>query len=127
MPAKEIYEFAIIRLVPKVERGEFLNIGIVLFSKRFNYLGIKYIIDEKRLSALSDEIDFQAIREYLAGWESVCKGGSEAGEIGALEMHERFRWLTAARSTIIQNSAVHPGKSCDPQQELEDLFNKYVL
>lgn len=127
MPDREIYEFAIIRLVPKVERGEFLNIGVILFSKRLNYLAIKYHIDQTRLKVFSKEIDLQEIVDYLKAWDVICQGGAAGGQIGALEMHERFRWLTATRSTIIQCSEVHPGRSSDPQKVLDELMKNYVL
>ncbi len=127
MPDREIYEFAIIRLVPKVERGEFLNIGVILFSKRLKYLAIKYHIDQVRLEAFSKEVDLQEIIDNLKAWDVICQGGADGGPIGKLEMHERFRWLTATRSTVIQCSAVHPGRSNDPQKVLDELLENFVL
>lgn len=128
MRNREIYEYAIVRILPKVERGEFLNVGLILFSKRKKYLDIKYHIDKKRLLAFSDEIDIDQLENYLKAWKLVCDGKKEGGAIGALEMHVRFRWLTASRSTIIQSSEVHPGLLCTtPEETLNTLFNKYVL
>jgi hypothetical protein len=127
MQNKETYEFAVIRLVPKVEREEFLNIGVILFSKRKKYLGMKYQIDEERIHAFSKEVDIDMIREYLKGWELICQGEPEGGSIGKLEMASRFRWLVASRSTIIQSSETHPGLCHDPEKVLEDLFQLYVL
>ncbi len=127
MSKSEIYEYAIIRLVPKVEREEFLNIGVILYSKRKDYLDIKIHIDEDRISAFSKDLDVAMIKEYLDGWFKVCKGSKEGGPIGKLDMHLRFRWLTANRSTIIQSSKVHPGYSSDPAEELDKLFLKFVV
>ena len=127
MQDKSLYEYAIIRLVPKVERGEFINIGVILLSKQSNYLAMKFNIDERRLDAFSEDIDVNLIKEYLNAWESVCKGGSEGGKIGELEIRVRFRWLTANRSTIIQSSPVHPGFCNDPEKKLDALFTQFVL
>jgi len=127
MPNKEIFEFAIIRLVPKVEREEFLNIGAIVLCRKKNYLKMKYDIDKTRLRAFSEEIDLEMIRKYLNAWELVCDGGAPGGRIGALDIQVRFRWLTAPRSTIIQSSEVHPGRCFDPDKTLDDIFNKYVL
>jgi len=128
MQNRKIYEYAIVRVLPKVERGEFMNVGLILFSKREKFLDIKYHINKKKLLAFSDEIDIENLEEYLKAWKLVCEGNKEGGAIGALEMHVRFRWLTASRSTIIQSSKVHPGLLCNsPEETLEMLFKKYVL
>ncbi len=126
MSDRLIYEYAIIRVVPKVEREEFLNIGAILFSKRSNYLGLKYEINETRLSCFSKALEIEQVKKYLKGWESVCEGGPEGGEIGQLSMAVRFRWLVANRSTIIQSSRIHPCLCYDPKQALEDIFQRYV-
>lgn len=127
MQDKVTYEYAVIRLVPKVEREEFLNIGVILYSKRKKYLGIKYKIDEDRIKSFSDEVDTDMVAEYLKGWELICKGGAEGGRIGQLDLASRFRWLVASRSTIIQSSKTHPGLCDDPEKVLEQLFERYVL
>jgi hypothetical protein len=127
MQDKVTYEYAVIRLVPKVEREEFLNIGVILYSKRKKYLGIKYQIDEKRIRSFSEEVDIDMVSQYLAAWELVCKGGKEGGKIGELDLPTRFRWLVANRSTIIQSSKTHPGLCDKPEEVLEDLFKRYVL
>jgi hypothetical protein len=126
MPDKATYEFAVIRVVPKVEREEFLNVGVILFSKPKKYLGIKYAVDPVRLKAFSEEIDPALIQRYLDAWQAVCTGAPEGGAIGQLELPERFRWLIAARSTIIQSSRAHPGLCDDPARVLEELFTLYV-
>ena len=121
------FEFAIIRVVPKVERDEFFNVGVILFSKQKKYLGIKYKIDKKRLEAFTSEIDIELLNDYLKSWELICAGGHNGGSIGKLELASRFRWLTASRSTIIQSSKTHPGLCHDPQKVLDDIFKRYVL
>lgn len=127
MQDRVTYEFAIVRVVPKVEREEFINIGVLLFSKRKKYLGIKYTINNERLFALSKTIDIDILNEYLVAWEAVCKGSPNGGTIGELELSDRFRWLAAAKSTILQCSPTHPGLCKQPEKELEDLFERYVL
>ena len=127
MQNRETYEFAVIRLVPKVEREEFLNIGVILFSKRKKYLGIRYNIDKERIHSFSSEVDTDAIHKYLEAWELICKGEPNGGSIGKFERASRFRWLVASRSTIIQSSKTHPGLCHDPEKVLEDLFKRYVL
>jgi hypothetical protein len=127
MQNKVTYEYAVIRLVPKVEREEFMNIGVILFSKRKKYLGIKYMVDKDKIRAFADEVDTDMIQKYLEAWELICEGEPNGGFIGTLELSLRFRWLVAARSTIIQSSKTHPGLCYDPQKVLEDLFNRYVV
>jgi hypothetical protein len=127
MQGKVTYEYAIIRLIPKVEREEFLNIGVILFSKRKKYLGIRHGINEKRILVFSPEIDVDLIRKYIEAWESICNGEPDGGAIGKFELSSRFRWLTASRSTIIQSSKTHPGLCHDPEKVLEDLFERFVL
>lgn len=127
MQNRVTYEFAIIRFVPKVEREEFINVGVLLFSKQKKYFGIKYITDSERLKTFSTDIDQNMIFEYLKAWEVICMGGTQGGTIGELELSDRFRWLAAAKSTMLQCSPTHPGLCLDPEKELEDLFNRYVL
>lgn len=127
MQDKVPYEYAVIRLVPKVEREEFLNIGVILYSKRKKYIGIKYQIDEARIKSFSTEVEVGVIKNYLEAWESVCRGTPDGGSIGKLEQDSRFRWLVASRSTIIQSSETHTGKCNDPEKVLKDLFVRYVL
>jgi len=127
MSKSEIYEYAIIRLVPLVEREEFINIGVILYSKRKDYLDMKIHFDEDRILSFSKDIEIELIKRYLDGWRRVCNGSKEGGPVGQLEMHLRFRWLTANRSTIIQSSKVHPGSSTEPSKELDILFQKFVL
>ncbi|GHC62412.1 DUF3037 domain-containing protein [Ulvibacter litoralis] len=121
------FEYAIIRVVPKVEREEFFNVGVLLFSKRKKFLGIKYKIDQTKLAAFSKDLDCNILNDNLKAWESICAGMPLGGAIGRLELSDRFRWLAASRSTIIQSSKTHPGLCTDPAKELEEIFNTYVL
>ena len=126
MQDKVIYEYAVIRLVPKVEREEFLNIGIILFAKHKHYLTLQYQLDEARILSFSKEVDLETIESYLQAWDSICQGKEEAGPIGQLSLPSRFRWLTASKSTIIQCSKTHPG-ICDDLEKVKDrLFERYV-
>lgn len=127
MQDRILYEYAIIRLVPKVERGEFLNIGVILLSKKKNYLSMKYSLDKNKIEAFSKDIDIELVISYLKAWELVCKGLPEGGKIAALSPHLRFRWLTASRSTIIQSSPVHPGFCPDLDGQLNKLLQTFVL
>lgn len=126
MPAKQVYEYALIRYVPRVEREEFLNVGVALFSKRLRFLDVRIHLDEARILAFHPETDLEELRAYLDSWVSICRGEKDAGRIARLEAPERFRWLTATRSTIIQSSRVHPGMTDDPEGTLEKLFRDYV-
>ncbi|MEM7375145.1 MAG: DUF3037 domain-containing protein [Bacteroidota bacterium] len=127
MPDKHVYEYALIRLVPRVEREEFLNIGAILFCKSKRFLDVRIHVDEMRLRALFGELDVEELRAYLDAWVLICEGNREGGPIAQLDQASRFRWLTATRSTIIQSSKVHPGLCTRPASILEDLYQKYVL
>jgi hypothetical protein len=127
MRNKETFEYAIIRLVPKVEREEFFNIGVLLFSKQKKFLDIKYLIDIQKLKAIAPEIEATVLNAYLNAWKLICDGNTAGGKIGDLEISDRFRWLAAARSTMIQSSKTHPGLCENPEEVLQDIFEKYVL
>jgi len=127
MQNRVTFEYAIIRVVPKVEREEFFNVGVILFSKRKKFLGIKYHINPDKLKAFSKDADLESLESYLDAWWLICEGGSKGGRIGEMERSDRFRWLAACRSTIIQSSKTHPGIGIDPEKELQDIFEKYVL
>ncbi|MCR8668614.1 DUF3037 domain-containing protein [Aestuariibaculum sp. M13] len=127
MQDKIKFEYAIIRLVPKVERGEFFNIGAIVYAKQKKFLGVKYHIDNLKLEAFCKDIDINLINKYLEAWELVCEGKKEGGRIGALDLPDRFHWLTASRSTIIQSSEVHSGLCENPEKTLNDIFQKFVL
>lgn len=126
MPDKQVYEYAVIRYLPRVEREEFVNVGVILFSKRHRFLEVRYHLNEARLRAFDPELDLDLLRDYLQNWEWISKGQQEGGQIATLDLPSRFRWLTAVRSTIIQSSRVHPGMTDSPEQVLERLFEQYV-
>jgi hypothetical protein len=127
MQEKHLFEYAVIRVVPKVEREEFLNVGVILYCSKQKFLSIKYNINEERLNAFCKQTDIEMLKEYLNGFEEVCKGGIESEEIGKLPIAERFRWLTAPRSTVIQTSKVHPGLCSDAGEMLQKLFIELVI
>ena len=99
----------------------------ILFSKRKKYLGVKYHLDEVRLSAFSKNTDLEEFSNYLKSWDLICQGAEKGGKIAQLDLAGRFRWLTASRSTIIQHSQVHSGISKNPEMMLEKLFEQYVM
>lgn len=123
---QDLFEYAVIRVVPKVEREEFLNVGVILYCAKQKFLQIKYDVNEERLGAFCKITDCEMLKEYLHAFEQVCKGTPDAGEIGKLPIAERFRWLTATRSTVVQTSKVHPGLCTDANNELEKLFVELV-
>lgn len=126
MPGKSLYEYAVIRVVPRVERSEFVNAGVILFSRDLKFLGMKYVVDEKKIKMLDKDADILKIRELLEAFEKVCKGAENSGGIGAMIPADRFRWLTAMRSTLIQTSEVHPGLCNHPEKKLDQLFFELV-
>lgn len=126
MPARSAFEYAVIRVVPRVERGEFVNAGVVLFSRQRRFLAARCQVDAARVGALWPELDLAAVASQLDHLPIVCAGGRAAGPIGELPPQERFRWLTAPRSTIIQPSPVHCGFCEDPALTLEAIFRRMV-
>ena len=126
MQEKHVFEYAVIRVVPRVERQEFLNVGVILFCPAQGFLQTKFSLNEARLLAFSPGLDLAELRERLRAFERVCAGRREGGPIGELPLASRFRWLTAARSTIVQTSPVHPGLCSDAPARLERLFGELV-
>lgn len=128
MPAapRSIFQYAIVRVVPRVERGECLNVGVVLLCRPRRFLGARIHVDERRLEAFAPDLDPQIIRPHLDAVERVAAGDPSAGPIAALPKPERFRWLVAPASTIIQASEVHTGFCDDPAAELERLVATLV-
>lgn len=127
MQEKYLFEYAVIRLVPRVEREEFCNVGIILFSKEKKFLGAMHTVNETRLKALDEKADIAEIQAYLLAFEKICAGAKDGGPIAQLDMPSRFRWLTAQRSTILQTSRVHPGFCSNPQEALKRLHEQLVL
>ncbi|PZP52354.1 MAG: DUF3037 domain-containing protein [Pseudopedobacter saltans] len=126
MQEKNLYEYAIIRLVPKVEREEFINIGILLFCKTQRSLLIKWSVDEQRIRCMAPYIDLKLVQDQLHSFEKISQGNKDAGLIAQLDVPSRFRWLTAARSSIIQTSRIHPGFADNLQDKLDSLFEELV-
>lgn len=127
MREKELFEYAVIRLVPRVEREEFINIGVVLYCRGQQFLQMRYHLDFRRCKNLHDELDIADIRDYLNAFKQICEGEYFPSGIAAMPPAERFRWLTAKRSAVIQTSAVHPGLCIDAKVTLEHLFSGLVL
>lgn len=122
-----LFEYAVIRIVPHVEREEFLNIGVILYCSARKYLQTRFHIDESRLKALCNNLDIAELHQHITSFQRICEGGKQAGTIGQLPIAERFRWLTATRSTVLQTSKTHPGLCLDPQQTTDKLFTQLVL
>jgi hypothetical protein len=122
-----IYDYAVIRVVPKVDRGEFVNAGVIVSCPALDFLDARIALDEPRLLALDPSVDLDAVRAHLATIPAICAGGEQAGPIGELSQRERFRWLVAPRSTIIQTSPVHTGACSDPLAAIEHLLETMVL
>ena len=121
------YDYAIIRVVPRVEREEFVNAGVIVSCMKIKFLEARIEINEDRLLALYPAIDLEKVRTHLETIPIICKGGKEAGPIGQLSQRERFHWLVAPRSTIIQTSPAHSGKCNDPMATLDRLMQQMVL
>lgn len=127
MPEKHLYEYAVIRIVPRVEREEFINAGVIMYCATLRFLDVKYMLPKERLKAFGGVLDITEIEIRLKAFEQVCKGGRDGGPIGQLSQAARFRWLTASRSTVVQTSKVHPGLCTDAVATLEMLYNRLVL
>ncbi|MBA3945518.1 MAG: DUF3037 domain-containing protein [Herpetosiphonaceae bacterium] len=126
MPTASPCDYAIIRVVPAVERGEFINAGLIVFCRPRRFLQAEIALDTERLRALAPYADTTLIAAHLASMGTICRGGQEAGPIGALPLQERFHWLVAPRSTMIQTSPVHPALSTDPAKLIQQLMQWFV-
>ncbi|WP_114781687.1 DUF3037 domain-containing protein [Botryobacter ruber] len=126
MQDKHLFEYAVIRVVPRVEREEFLNVGVILYCAAEGFLQTKCALNEQRLNACFANVDVAELKERLLAFEKVCAGRAQGGPIGQLPIASRFRWLTAARSTIVQTSPVHPGMCNDAKETLEKLYEQLV-
>ena len=127
MQQTHLFEYAVVRVVPKVEREEFLNVGVILYCRELNFLKVLYSLNEDRLQIFCPQVDEQELLQNLQSFERICNGSEDAGPIGSLDIAGRFRWLTATRSTIIQSSKVHPGFCTDPAETLTRLYTQLVL
>ncbi len=127
MQEHHLFEYAVIRIVPRVEREEFLNVGVILYCKPLQFLQTMFTVDEERLKIFAGYLDMAALCDHLAAFEKICNGDVAAGEIAKLDMASRFRWLTATRSTIVQTSKTHPGLCNDAKETLTNLHAQLVL
>ncbi len=126
MQEKHLYEYAIVRIVPRVEREEFLNIGVILYCRKPAFLQTVSCIDEKRLLLLYPAVALAEVKAHLQAFIDISDGKSTAGPIAQLDMASRFRWLTAKRSTILQTSGVHPGLCNHPEEAIKKLQEQLV-
>jgi len=126
MQGKHLFEYAVIRVVPRVEREEFINVGVILYCASQKFLKCSFEIDTNRLTAFAGKIDTDEILSNLNAIEKISSGGEEAGPIGQLDLASRFRWLTATRSTVVQASKVHPGFCNDAGETLAKLHQQLV-
>ncbi|HKF57264.1 MAG TPA: DUF3037 domain-containing protein [Blastocatellia bacterium] len=126
MHDSHVYDYSIVRVVPRVDREEFVNVGVIVSCPARDFLEAHIELDELRVKALDPGLDMESIRTHLAAIAVICSGGPEAGEIGMLPPRRRFEWLTAPRSTVIQTSPVHTGYCQDPGVVLESLLETMV-
>jgi hypothetical protein len=127
MPGSHLFEYAVIRIVPRVEREEFVNAGVIVYCANQRFLHVAFVVNEAKILALYPKSDITAIRENLASLQHIAEGRKDAGPIAQLDMPSRFRWLTAMRSTVVQTSRVHPGLCTDGPKALEKLLAEMVL
>jgi len=127
MRENHLYEYAVIRLVPRVERGEYINIGVVLYCKSLKTLDFVFHMNKSRILSLFPEVDLEEVESHLISFQKICQGTPDSGLIGTQDLASRFRWLTARRSTIIQASEIHPGYCQQPIAALNRIFEEMVL
>lgn len=127
MPAQSSFDYGIVRVVPRVERGELINAGVILFCLERDFLAARVEVNEPRLRALWPGTDLDLVRHHLEAIPRICAGLPDAGPIARLSLRERFHWLVAPRSTILQVSPVHAGLCDHPERALEELFRQMVL
>jgi hypothetical protein len=127
MQGNHLFEYGVIRVVPRVEREEFLNAGVILYCREKGFLQMTFTLDEKRIRDFCEMLDMNELKEHFNAFEYICKGMAEGGPIAQLDIASRFRWLTAKRSTVVQTSAVHPGFCDDPGEMLHRLHGQLVL
>ncbi|WP_080903030.1 DUF3037 domain-containing protein [Parabacteroides sp. Marseille-P3160] len=127
MQGKHLYEYAVIRVLPVIERGEFVNVGLILFSKRAKYIHARFLLDPRKTAFFPPDFDFEFLKANLEAFCTIAEGCKKGGTIASLDLPERFRWLTAVRSTTIQTSRPHPGFAADLDQAFDALFRELVL
>ena len=127
MPELTSFDYAIIRVVPRVERHEFVNAGVVLFCKKLSFLEARIALDPERLRAIAPDVDLETVEQHLAALPRIAAGGKSAGDLGALSQSERFHWIVAPRSAVVQSSPVHSGQCAEPLSAIEHLMRSMVL
>ncbi|MEO5910935.1 MAG: DUF3037 domain-containing protein [Pelobium sp.] len=127
MQEMHLYEYAVIRVVPRVEREEFLNVGVVLYCAKEKFLQLKFDVNLDRLKVFGKSVDLEELKIHLHIFDAICKGEKCGSPIADLDIPSRFRWLTATRSTVLQTSKVHPGFSTDALQTINSLYENMVL
>lgn len=126
MQEKLLFEYAVIRVMPQVERGEFINVGVIVYCAAQRFLQTMFEINKNRLTIFSSQIDATELQERLLAFQKICAGSAEGGPIAKLPIASRFRWLIATRSTIVQTSPVHPGLCTSPSDALIRLYDQLV-
>lgn len=126
MQEDKIYEYAVIRLVPKVEREEFFNIGLIMFSKREKFIRVEFYLCPDKFKLIKSKLDYDDIIKNLESFKNIAEGKKDGGPIATLDIPDRFRWLTAVRSAVVQTSRPHPGKSKDLEKTFGKLFEELV-
>jgi len=127
MQEDKIYEYAVIRLVPKVEREEFFNIGLVMFSKKEKFIKAEFYLCPDKFRLMRSKLDYEDVRQNLESFKKIAEGRKDGGPIAQLDIPDRFRWLTAVRSASVQTSRPHPGKSKQLEKTFKKLFHELVL
>ena len=127
MPRAEVYDYAIVRVVPRVEREEFVNVGVILSCQRTGHLQAAMALDVQRLLALDPAVDLDAVQRHLGAIVAICEGAAHGGPIAQLPMRARYHWLTAKRSSIIQTSPSHMGLCMQPGEALARIMQRMVL
>jgi len=123
---QHVYEYAVIRVVPRVEREEFLNAGVIVFCKSLRFIRMRYLLDRERIRVFAPGTDLEQIAQNLSSFEKIAHGSRDGGPIACEDEASRFRWLTAVRSSVIQTSRPHPGLCSDPGKVLDHLFKDLV-
>jgi hypothetical protein len=123
---RDVFEYALVRVVPRIERGERINAGVLVYCRAQSFVGARVHLDEARLTSLDPEVDVEGVRAALRGYEGICAGGERAGQAADDDPGRRFRWLTAPRSTIVQPGPVHTGLTADPGVEVDRLLDLLV-
>jgi len=121
-----LFEYAVVRVVPRVEREEFINVGVIIYCPKQQFLKVRFVWNEARISALAPGLDLDCLKDNINSFERICHGDKHAGPIAKLDLASRFRWLTATRSTVVQSSKVHPGLLLDAEATLNKLFDQLV-